>query len=242
MQNWLNVCNTPISLPIKMSKGARQPGRQYFGSQGFHARMPVHFRIWISVRRASVAITRREQEHLLCYYQGKKMQLIVDEGMQDYIYCSAPGRSVILRVSQMESYELDRYVGHFLHDTKQRTMMSDYCPSLLLGFPGFYYTLSQAWSHIRMYTSPHGAYFCIQPFLAQHGEMTMECTMPASNINPIESKFGSQLSMIFSKAMRIPSAYAWAMLLLHCLYAYSVVDLVDYRLIFGSQYAYKKLG
>ena len=108
--------------------------------------------------------------------------------------------------------ELDRYVGHFLHDTKQRTIISDYCPSLLLGFPGFHNTLSQAWSHTRIYTSPHRAYFCIQPFLAQHSEMTMECTMPASNINPIESKFGSQLSMIFSKTMRIPSAYAWAML------------------------------
>ena len=128
----------------------------------------------------------------------------------------------------MECYGLDRYAGHFLHDTKQRTITSDYCPRLLLGIPGFYYTLSQAWSHTRMYTSPHRAYFCIQPCLAQQSEMTMECTMPASNINPIESKFGSQLSMIFSKTERILSAYAWAMLLLHCLYAYSVVDLIDY--------------
>ena len=47
--------------------------------------------------------------------------------------------------------------------------------------------------------------------------------------------------MIFLKTMRIPSVYAWAMLLLHCLYAYLAVDLVDYRLIFGLQYAYRKL-
>lgn len=155
---------------------------------------------------------KRTRAPTMLLTRKKKMQLIADEGMQDYIYCSAPGRSVILRVSQMESYELDRYVGHFLHDTKQGTIISNYCPSLPLGLPGFHNTLSQAWSHTRIYTSPHRAYFCIQPFLAQHSEMTMECTMPASNINPIESKFGSQLSMIFSKTMRIPSAYAWAML------------------------------
>lgn len=65
------------------------PGRPDFGGQGFHARMPVNFRIWISARRASVIITRWGQS-TGCGIEMKTLcKLFLIEGMQDYIYLTS---------------------------------------------------------------------------------------------------------------------------------------------------------
>ena len=88
----------PYQSPHQNVKRSATAGSAILRKSGISGSSACTFPIWISVGRVSVARTRREQEHLLCYYKNK-MQPIVDEGMQDYIYCSAPGRSVILCIS-----------------------------------------------------------------------------------------------------------------------------------------------